>query len=73
MMNNTGQSCNAPSRMLVPADRLAEAEAIAAQACDSIVVGDPQNEATVIGPIANGRQYQRVPSMIGTGPQDGAT
>ena len=73
MMNNTGQSCNAPSRMLVPADRLAEAEAIAAQACDSIVVGDPQNEDTVIGPIANGRQYQRVQSMIETGLQEGAT
>jgi len=73
MMNNTGQSCNAPSRMLVPADRLVEAEAIAAQACDSIVVGDPQNEDTVIGPIANGRQYQRVQSMIETGLQEGAT
>ncbi len=73
MMNNTGQSCNAPSQMLVPADRLAEAEAIAAQACDSIVVGDPQNEDTVIGPIANGRQYQRVQSMIETGLQEGAT
>ena len=73
MMNNTGQSCNAPSRILVPADRLAEAEAIAAQACDSIVVGDPQNEDTVIGPIANGRQYQRVQSMIETGLQEGAT
>ena len=52
MMNNTGQSCNAPSRMLVPADQLAEAEAIAAEACSTIVAGDPQNEDTVIGPIA---------------------
>ena len=57
MMNNTGQSCNAPSRMLVPADQLAEAEAIAAEACSTIVAGDPQDEGTVIGPIANGRQY----------------
>ena len=72
-MLNSGQSCKAPTRMLVPADRLAEAEAIAAQACDSIVVGDPQNEDTVIGPIANGRQYQRVQSMIETGLQEGAT
>ena len=72
MMNNTGQSCNAPSRMLVPADQLAEAEAIAAEACNSIVVGDPQNEDTVIGPIANGRQYQRVQSMIEKGEEEGA-
>ena len=72
MMNNTGQSCNAPSRMLVPADQLEEAEAIAAAACSSIVVGDPQNEDTTIGPIANGRQYQRVQSMIEKGEQEGA-
>ena len=72
MMNNTGQSCNAPSRMLVPADQLEEAEAIAAAACSSIVVGDPQNEDTTIGPIANGRQYQRVQSMIEKGVEEGA-
>ncbi len=72
MMNNTGQSCNAPSRMLVPADQLAEAEAIAAEACSTIVAGDPQNEDTVIGPIANGRQYQRVQSMIEKGVEEGA-
>ena len=72
MMNNTGQSCNAPSRMLVPADQLAEAEALAAEACSTIVAGDPQNEDTVIGPIANGRQYQRVQSMIEKGVEEGA-
>jgi aldehyde dehydrogenase (NAD+) len=72
MMNNTGQSCNAPSRMLVPADQLAEAEAIAAEACSTIVAGDPQDEGTVIGPIANGRQYQRVQSMIEKGVEEGA-
>ena len=72
MMNNTGQSCNAPSRMLVPADQLAEAEAIAAEACSTIVAGDPQNEDTVIGLIANGRQYQRVQSMIEKGVEEGA-
>ena len=45
MMNNAGQSCNAPSRMLVPADKLAEAEAIAAKVTESVVVGDPTAEA----------------------------
>ena len=72
MMNNTGQSCNAPSRLLVHAEKLAEAEAIAAEACSTIVAGDPQDEGTVIGPIANGRQYQRVQSMIEKGVEEGA-
>ncbi|KZY37868.1 aldehyde dehydrogenase [Alcanivorax sp. HI0083] len=72
MMTNTGQSCNAPSRMLVPADQLAEAEQIATQVCDSVVVGDPTDNATVMGPIANGRQYQRVQAMIEKGQQEGA-
>ncbi|WP_290522454.1 aldehyde dehydrogenase family protein [Alcanivorax sp.] len=72
MMNNTGQSCNAPSRMLVPADKLAEAEAIAARACADIVVGDTTDEATIMGPIANGRQYQRVLSLIEQGVKEGA-
>jgi aldehyde dehydrogenase (NAD+) len=44
MFNNTGQSCNAPSRMFVPAARLAEAEAIARGAWRSTVVGDPADE-----------------------------
>ena len=72
MMNNTGQSCNAPSRMLVPADQLAEAETIAANACKDITVGDTSHEATVMGPIANGRQYQRVLSLIEKGIAEGA-
>ncbi|MZR64179.1 aldehyde dehydrogenase family protein [Alcanivorax sp. DP30] len=72
MMNNTGQSCNAPSRMLVPADKLAEAETIATNACKAIAVGDTSDEATVMGPIANGRQYQRVLSLIETGIKEGA-
>ena len=72
MMANTGQSCNAPSRMLVPEDQLAQAEQIAAQVCDAIVVGDPSDDATVMGPIANRRQYQRVQTMIEKGQQEGA-
>lgn len=72
MMSNTGQSCNAPSRMLVPADLLAEAETIAANACKEITVGDTTNEATVMGPIANARQYQRVLSLIEKGIAEGA-
>ena len=73
MMNNTGQSCNAPSRMLVPADQLDAAEQIAARVCASIAVGNPADNATVMGPIANGRQHQRVKALIEKGIEEGAT
>jgi acyl-CoA reductase-like NAD-dependent aldehyde dehydrogenase len=72
MMGNTGQSCNAPSRMLVPAAKLAEAERIAAETAAKLVVGDPQCETTAIGPIANERQYRRVQALIETGITEGA-
>lgn len=72
MMSNTGQSCNAPSRMFVPATHLAEAEAIAAATCARIVVGDPRAAETTLGPIANRRQYERVVAMIETGIVEGA-
>ena len=72
MMGNTGQSCNAPSRMLVPAKHLAEVERIAVAACAQLVVGDPQDPATTTGPIANERQYRRVQLMIEKGIEEGA-
>ena len=72
MMVNTGQSCNAPSRMLVPAAKLEHAEKIAAAALANLVVGDPQDEKTTTGPIANERQYRRVQSMIVKGLDEGA-
>lgn len=72
MMANTGQSCNAPSRMLVPRAKLAEAEAIAVKALSQLVVGDPQAAATTTGPIANERQYRRVQTMIAQGVEEGA-
>ena len=52
-MRNVGQSCAAPTRMVVPRARLAEVEALAAEAADGIVVGDPRDEGTFIGPLAN--------------------
>ena len=72
MMVNSGQSCNAPSRMLVPAARLAEAERIAAIAAAQLVVGDPRDAATTMGPIANQRQYLRVQALIERGIAEGA-
>ena len=62
--SNTGQSCNAPSRMLVPADRIAEAAAIAAQVADRIKVGDPLSEQTRMGPLVSQLQFDRVQALI---------
>ncbi|MGJ4993244.1 aldehyde dehydrogenase family protein [Bradyrhizobium sp. HKCCYLS3077] len=71
-MRNLGQSCSAPTRMLVPRRRLAEVEALAGQAAASFVVGDPLDEATTHGPIANRAQYARIQSMIEAGLAEGA-
>ena len=73
MMFNSGQSCNAPSRMLLPRAKLAQAEEIAAAAVQRLVVGDPMNAATTTGPIANHRQFQRVQALIAQGVAEGAT
>ncbi|MGJ8686465.1 MAG: aldehyde dehydrogenase family protein [Spongiibacteraceae bacterium] len=72
MMSNSGQSCNAPSRMLIPESKLAEAEQIAASVIEQLVVGDPMDASTTIGPIANARQYHRVQKLIQQGIDDGA-
>ena len=71
MMLNSGQSCNAPSRMLVPEDRYEEVASIAADAAKKISVGPPDSEAE-IGPIANRNQFEKVISLIETGVKEGA-
>ncbi len=72
MYNNTGQSCNAPSRMLVPAAKLAAAEAIAAKVTESVVVGDPEAESTTMGPVVSRVQFDRIQSLIQKGIDEGA-
>jgi aldehyde dehydrogenase (NAD+) len=72
MMNNTGQSCNAPSRMLVPRRRLAEVEAIAAAVAATVVTGDPLDEATDMGPQASEAQWRKVQGLIEQGIKEGA-
>ena len=69
---NVGQSCSAPTRMIVPRDRLAEVESLAAATANAIIVGDPQSEDTVLGPIANEAQFKRVQVMIEAGLNEGA-
>jgi aldehyde dehydrogenase (NAD+) len=71
-MRNVGQSCAAPTRMVVPASRLAEVEALAAEAASAIVVGDPLDEATLLGPLANAPQFAKVQELIQSGIDQGA-
>jgi aldehyde dehydrogenase (NAD+) len=72
MCTNSGQSCNAPTRMLVPAARMDEAAAIAAEAARNIVVGDPRAETTTIGPVVSATQYGRIQQLIEKGIGEGA-
>ncbi|SFG11638.1 aldehyde dehydrogenase (NAD+) [Novosphingobium sp. CF614] len=69
---NVGQSCSAPTRMIVPRERLAEVERIAAATAARFVVGDPRDEATTHGPVSNRAQFERVQHMIGMGIAEGA-
>ncbi|RLQ21531.1 aldehyde dehydrogenase family protein [Seongchinamella sediminis] len=72
MFANSGQSCNAPSRMLVPAAKLAQAEEIAARAAASVVVGDPADANTTMGPVVSRLQFDRIQGLIETGIAEGA-
>ncbi len=69
---NSGQSCNAPTRMLVPAARMDEAAALAAAVADSLRVGDPRGKGIDLGPVANRRQWEKVQGLIESGMQEGA-
>ncbi len=72
MYNNTGQSCNAPSRMLVPRAKLAQAEAIAAKVTESVVVGDPAAKGTTMGPVVSEVQFNKIQGLIEKGIAEGA-
>jgi aldehyde dehydrogenase (NAD+) len=72
MYNNTGQSCNAPSRMLVPRALLAQAEAIAASVSDSVVIGPTDEESTTMGPVISKVQWDKIQGLIEAGIAEGA-
>lgn len=71
-MANSGQTCIAPTRMLVPRARYDEAVTIAAAAANALTVGDPADPATRMGPISNRAQYDKVQRMIEMGIAQGA-
>jgi aldehyde dehydrogenase (NAD+) len=69
---NSGQSCNAPTRMLVPRARHAEAVAIAKASAEQVKVGDPLGEGTTIGPVVSRAQYDKIQGLIEKGISEGA-
>ncbi len=69
---NTGQSCNAPTRMLVPSSKMSEAVATAKQTAEGTQVGDPFAEDTSVGPLASKVQFDKVQRLIKVGIEEGA-
>ena len=72
IMENTGQSCNAPTRMLVPKNRHEEAMQIAKLVAENLKTGDPKEETTDIGPLVSDVQYEKVQRLIESGINAGA-
>ncbi|MDG3039730.1 aldehyde dehydrogenase family protein [Roseicyclus marinus] len=70
---NTGQSCDAPTRMFVPMDKMADAMDAAKAAADTVVIGDPTDPAVTMGPLISGTQWDKVQGLIATGITEGAT
>jgi aldehyde dehydrogenase (NAD+) len=71
-MRNAGQSCNAPTRMLVAEAVYEEAVAVAARVADGLLVGDPCDPDTFMGPVAGRKQYETVRGYIEAGLAEGA-
>ena len=71
--SNSGQSCNAPTRMFVHVDHLAAAEAAARNEAARTVVGDPRSTETGIGPVVSRTQFDRIQQLIQCGIDEGAT
>lgn len=72
MMLNSGQTCSALTRMIVPRDRLAEVEALAKATAEALPVGDPSDEGTALGPLSSRAQQERVIGHIQTAMSEGA-
>jgi aldehyde dehydrogenase (NAD+) len=72
MMGNTGQSCNAPSRMLVHSSVYDQAVEIARQTAEKIAVDDPMKEGMHLGPLSSRVQFDKVQGLIEIGLQEGA-
>ncbi|NWG70397.1 MAG: aldehyde dehydrogenase family protein [Parvularculaceae bacterium] len=72
MMGNSGQTCSAPSRMLVPQARMKEAIDVAREAAAGVTVGDPKGNFA-IGPVVSRAQFEKIQGLIQKGIDEGAT
>jgi aldehyde dehydrogenase (NAD+) len=72
VMMNSGQSCNAPTRMLAPEAIMPAVLAIAKAVAEGVKVGDPRSESTAIGPVVNKSQWTKIQALIETGVREGA-
>jgi len=72
VMMNSGQSCNAPTRMLAPATKMDEVIAIAKEAAETTTVGDPGGNAQM-GPVVSELQWNKIQGLIKKGIEEGAT
>ncbi len=73
MMSNSGQSCNAPSRMFVPAAKQEQAAQIAKATAEKVKVGNPFDESTTMGPVVSEAQFNKIQGLIKKGIDEGAT
>ncbi len=73
VMSNTGQSCNAPTRMLVPHAKMDEVAGVAKATAEAIKTGDPLEEGTRLGPVVSEAQWNKIQGLIQKGIDEGAT
>ncbi len=73
VFNNSGQSCNAPTRMIVPQAKMQEIAAIAKAVAERTTAGNPRAEGTSIGPVVNRTQWDKIQALIQKGIDEGAT
>ncbi|MGB3273484.1 MAG: aldehyde dehydrogenase family protein [Xanthobacteraceae bacterium] len=73
VFNNSGQSCNAPTRMIVPLSKMKEVAEIAKAVADKTKAGDPRDPETKIGPVVNANQWNKIQGLIKKGIDEGAT
>lgn len=72
-LRNSGQSCNSPTRMLVPKAQMAAVAARAKEVAESLKVGSPQDTETQMGPVVSERQWSKIQGYIRSGIEEGAT
>ncbi|HWW49399.1 MAG TPA: aldehyde dehydrogenase family protein [Xanthobacteraceae bacterium] len=73
VFNNSGQSCNAPTRMIVPMSKMGEVAEIAKAVAEKTKAGDPRAEGTNIGPVVSKIQWDKIQGLINKGIEEGAT